>query len=160
MNGLARRRRRAAAAAAPAAAATDAPERVADHRRRRRRRGRRVAAAGHQRAQRLRDARGVGVLEVDDEHVAAGAPGRVELLDQRLHARRARRVVGAQHHAVGARVGDERDALLRVARLPRAARRRFRAEQPIDQRHDVERRRVLQRDHRSARRPAAGRATR
>ena len=70
-----------------------------------------AVAAGQQRAQRLRNARRVGVLQVDDEQVAAGASRRVELLDQLPHARRARRVLAAHQHAVAARIGDQRHAL-------------------------------------------------
>ena len=59
-------------------------------------------------------------LQIDDEHVAAGAPRRVELLDQRLQPRDAPGIVRAQQHAVRARIGDDRDALLRIGGLPRA----------------------------------------
>ena len=77
--------------------------------------------AAQQRAQRLRHARGIGVPEIDDEEVAAGASRRVELLDQLPHARGTRRILAAHQHAVAARVGHERHALRRVGRRrPRA----------------------------------------
>ena len=87
------------------------------------------AAAGQQRAQRLRDLRRLGVLQVDDEHVAAGPPRRVELRDQRRTRAMRAGIVGAQQDAVRARVGDDRHALLRrrPARRARAARRGRRA---------------------------------
>ena len=82
-----------------------------------------------------------------------GRPGVSSCSISALHARGARRIVGAQHHAVRARIGDERHALLRFAGLRRGRGAGFGAEQAIDERHEVERRRVLQRhDHRLARR--------
>ncbi len=109
--------------------------------------GRRAAAAvaaGQHRAQRLRDARGLGVLEIDDEHVAAGAAGRVELLDQLAHAREPPGIVGAHQHAVRARVGHDRHALLGVGRRPVPPAPGI-GQQPVQQRDDVERRRVAER---------------
>ena len=118
---------------------------VAEHRLRgRARRLRDVTAAGQQCAQRLRDARGVGVAQVDDEHVAAGALRRIELLDHRLDARRAAGIVRAQQHAVRSRVRHDHDLLLRVAGLP-GLRGGFGADEAVEQRHQVDRRCVPER---------------
>ena len=112
-----------------------------------------VAAAGEQRAQRLRDARGVGVLEVDDEDVAAGAARACRAA--RSAAARARRGPGCRR--APAMLFERASAtsvtpLLRVGRgaRGRAAIRRRGACTIGDQ---VDGRRVLQRhDDRLARR--------
>ena len=118
-----------------------------------------AVAAGQHRAQRLRDARGLGVLEVDDEHVAAG-PARACRAARSAAARaRGGRIVGAHQHAVRARIGHDRHALLGVDRPP-VRPRRGSAQQPVQQRDDVERRRVAAAARGSAPRRAAGRATR
>ena len=101
-----------------------------------------VAAAREQRAQRLRNPCRLRVLEVDDEDVAAGAPRRVELLDQLAHARDAAAVVGTHDDAVRARIGDQRHALLRVGRSSGGG---FGGE-PVEDRHQVERRGILDRN--------------
>ncbi len=75
-----------------------------------------AVAAGQHRAQRLRDLRGLRVFQVDDEHVAAGAAGRVELLDQLPDPRDPPRIVGADQDAVRPGVGHHGHALLDVGR--------------------------------------------
>ena len=106
-------------------------------------RGAAAVRAGQHGAQRLRDAHGLGILEVDDEHVAARPAGRVQLLDQLPHARQAAGIVGTHQDAVRARIRHDRHALLGVERTgPGGAGIR---EQTIQQRHDVERRRVPER---------------
>jgi hypothetical protein len=74
-----------------------------------------VPARQH-RAERLRHARGFGILEVDDEHVAARPARRVELFDQLTHARETAGIVGAHQDAVRARVGHDRHPLLGIGR--------------------------------------------
>ncbi len=90
--------------------------------------------------------RGLGVLEVDDEHVPAGPPGGVELLDQLPDPRDPSRVVGAHEDAVRAGIGDDGDALLAVGAGARRSARGGLGDQAVQQRDNVERGRVAERD--------------
>ena len=82
-----------------------------------------VAAAGQQRAQRLRDARRLGVLQVDDEHVAAGAAAACRAA--RSAAARARRAPDCRRGSARCSSAGRRPASRAAARRP--ARRRGRA---------------------------------
>ncbi len=104
--------------------------------------GRVAAAAAEHRAQGLGYVQRFGILEVDDEDVAAAATGRVQLLDERARAREPRRTVGAHQEAIGARVRDHGHALLQIGRAPRRA--RGVSEQAIEDLHHVDRRRIAQ----------------
>ena len=135
----------------------EARRRCARHRRQCRRHLRRApdrrtdwrAFCAVQPAQCFSDVRRVCVAQVHDEHVAPDARRRVELLDQLANAGASRRIVGAHEDAVRARIGDERHALLGFLRRTRPRRV---GKQPVDERNDVERRRVLHRhEHRLAR---------
>jgi hypothetical protein len=99
--------------------------------------------AGQHRAKRLRHARGLGIFRHTMNMVAAGPAGRVQLLDQLPDACEAAGIVGAHQHAVRARIGHDRHALLGIDRTG-AGRARI-GQQAVEQRHDVERRRVAQR---------------
>ena len=103
-----------------------------------------VGATGQQGAQRLRHACRVGIAQIHDEHVAAGTLRRVQLFDHRLDTRRAARIVRAQQHAVRPRIGHDHHPLLRIGRQT-ALRRGFCADQTVQQRNQVDGRRVLER---------------
>ncbi len=119
-------------------------------RRRRRTTGlRRAAVAARQhRPQRLRHARGLGILQVDDEHVAAGPARRVEIVDQLPDAREAAGIVGAHEDAVRPRIGDYGDPLLRITGPgPRGPRCSAVRDQSVQQHDEVHCRRVAHRHH-------------
>ena len=75
-----------------------------------------------------------------------GPPGRVELLDQLAHPRDAARVVGTHEDRVGARIGDDGDPLLGVGRRAGGRRGRGVGDEPVQERHEVDRRRVAERN--------------
>ncbi len=126
--------------AAPCAAAAGLPRRRrAERRGRARRRARGFAAVD--RAQHVRQLRRFRVFQIDHMNIAAGGGGRIQHRRQFAHPPQPRRIAGAGEHAVGAVIRGNGKTAGRVRRL-----RRF-GEQAGNGLRDVERGRMLERDH-------------